>query len=300
MNTVTVVTGANGLVGSRMCDALLTKGETVRAVVRRAGSVEERPGLEEWVGDFTDPAFASAVCAGAHAAVTTVHPMGSDYETQRAVGVDGTAGFARAARDAGVEFLVHISTAAVYAREPDTGDVRESSALVPDTAGDYAVTKRDAEAALEAVTGLTRVMVRPPAILGAGDSSTWNSLVPDHMRDEPEARHAVPDRTFAWVHVNDLAAFVADLVSGRIATSDDPELGPVRGSSTAVTVAAPDARAREYYAAVTQALGVDPIWDDQPAWKGRLMADRARAWGWSPAVSFDEAMAELVTSLSGA
>lgn len=299
MSTITVVTGANGFVGSHVCSALLTRGETVRAVVRRAGSIEARPGLEEWVGDFTDPAFAATVCAGARSAVTTVHPMSSDLATQRKVGVDGTADFARAARDAGVELLVHVSTAAVYEREPHTGDVTESSRLVPDSAGAYAVTKRDAEAALETVTGLTRVCVRPPAILGPGVSSTWNSLVPAQIRDDPQARHAVPERTFAWVHVTDLASFTADIATGRIAASPDPERGPVPGACTGVTVAADHVKVRDYYGAVTAALGVDPAWDDKPGWTGRLLADRAKAWGWSPAVTFDEAMAEWERSWSG-
>ncbi len=102
------------------------------------------------------------------------------------------------------------------------------------------------------------------------------------------------------MHVNDLAAFVADIVAGNVAASDDPQLGPVPGSSTAVTVAAPDVTVRDYYAAVTEALGVAPMWDDKPGWTGRLVADRARAWGWSPAVSFDEAMDGVVTSLRDA
>ncbi|HZJ39501.1 MAG TPA: NAD(P)-dependent oxidoreductase [Demequina sp.] len=299
MNTVTVVAGANGFVGSQICRALLKNGETVRAVVRRAGSMVAHPGLEEWVGDFADPVFATNVCAGARSVVTTVHPMASDFETQRKVGVDGTSDFARAARDAGVELLIHISTAGVYERESDTGDVKESSRLVSDAAGPYAVTKRDAEASLENVTGLTRVFIRPPAILGTGESSTWNSILPAQIRDDEAARHAVPDRTFAWVHVNDLASFAADIATRRVATSNDPEVGPVPGSTTAVNVAAPAAKVRDYYVAVTTALGVAPIWDDQPAWTGRLVADRARAWGWSPTVGLEQAMVELVAPLSG-
>ena len=75
-----------------------------------------------------------------------------------------------------------MSTAAVYDRSPGVGDVDETSALVGDAAGDYAVTKRNADAALGDVDGITRVLLRPPAILGPGESSMWNSLRPAEMR----------------------------------------------------------------------------------------------------------------------
>jgi nucleoside-diphosphate-sugar epimerase len=126
--------------------------------------------------------------------------MGSDYDTQHRVGVEGTTVFARAARDRGVPCLVHISTTAVYDRSPGVGDVNETSALVAEDANAYAVTKRDTDAALSEVDGLTRVIIRPPAILGAGESSVWNSLRPADIRDDEKARRAAPAQSFAWVH----------------------------------------------------------------------------------------------------
>ncbi len=165
-----VVTGANGLVGSRVCATLVERGATVRAVVRRPGTAPVLPGVEEWVGDFADPDFAAAVVAGADSLVTTVHPLGGDGEIQRQVGYDGTLVIAKAAAHAGVGRIVHVSTAAVYDRRPGLGDVDEHSDLAPDDAGDYAVIKRDVDAALAAVDGPTRVLLRPPAILGAGDT----------------------------------------------------------------------------------------------------------------------------------
>ncbi len=294
---IVVVTGANGLVGSRTCAALVERGATVRGVVRRPGAAPA--GVEEWVGDFHDPDLASRVVVGASAVVTTVHPMGSGRDTQHRIAVQGTPVLARAARDAGVGRLVHVSTAAVYDRSPGAGDVDEESPLVSDEANDYAVTKRDTDIALAEVGGLTCVLLRPPAILGPGESSVWNSLRPAAMRDDEGARHALPDQSFAWVHVDDLAAFAADVATGRVPDSTDPATGPVAGACTPVNVAAGPATARDYYETVTAALGVTPVWDDGPAWTGRVLSDRAHAWGWMPAVDVAGALAEIGRGLRG-
>jgi nucleoside-diphosphate-sugar epimerase len=288
-----VVSGANGLVGSRICAAVAERGAVVRAVVRRSGTAPEHDRIKEHVGEFSDPDFAAAVVAGASAVVTTVHPMGADRQTQHRIGVEGTRAFARAARDAGVGLLVHVSTAGVYDRSPGVGDVDERSALVTDDANDYAITKRETDAALAGLDGLTRVLLRPPAILGAGGSSVWNTLRPAELREDESARHAIPEQTFAWVHVDDLATLAADLATGRIPTSSDAERGPVAGGCTVVNVAAGPATVRDYYATVTAALGVEPVWDDGPAWIGRMLANRARGWGWTPTVTLAEALAEI-------
>ena len=292
-----VVTGANGFVGARVCRKLAERRASVRAVVRRSGTAPALDGVEERVGNFGESAFAAEVVDGADAVVTTVHPMASDRQTQDRIGVEATRTFATAARDAGVKTLIHVSTAAVYLRAPGTGDVHEESDLVGDDARDYSVTKRDADAALAAVEGMTRVLVRPPAILGPGETSVWNTLRPLGMRDDEAERHAVPDASFAWVHVDDLATLIADIATGRIAPSDDPARGPVIGGCTPVNVAAGPATQRDYYETVTRALGVAAVWDDEPGWTGSIVADRALDWGWTPTVTLDVALREIETGL---
>jgi 2-alkyl-3-oxoalkanoate reductase len=294
---VVVVTGANGLVGAAVCRALVSRSAQVRAVVRRAGSAPALDGVTEHVGDFADEAFAREVTEGADAVVTTVHPMGSDRETQHRIAVEGTSVLARAARDAGVPRLVHLSTAAVYDRSPGAGDLDESSPLVGDRAGPYAATKRDTDAALAEVDGITRVLLRPPAVLGPGESSLWNRLRPAQMRDDEQARRALRALTFAWVHVDDLVSLVADVASGKTAPSSDPEQGPVQGGCTAVNVAGGPATATDYYGTVCRAIGVDPVWDDGPAWTGRIRTGRAERWGWAATVDLAAALAELETGL---
>ena len=294
---IVVVTGANGLVGSHVVAALRERGATVRAVVRRVGTAPAAAGVEEHIGDFGDPAFAASVVAGADALVTTVHPLGSDRDSQRRVGLDGTLVIAEEAVSAGVPLVVHVSTAAVYDRSPGAGDIAEDSALVGDDANDYAVVKRDVDAALGRLEGATRVLLRPPAILGPGESSVWNTVQPAAIASDESRRHSIADQTFAWVHVDDLAAIAADLATGVIAVGDDASTGPVAGACTPVNVAGGPATQRDYLGAVTSALGLEPTWEDKPAWTGQIRADRARAWGWSPKVSLGDALAELQAGL---
>ncbi|MGJ9422881.1 NAD-dependent epimerase/dehydratase family protein [Aeromicrobium sp. CF3.5] len=295
---VIVVTGANGLVGSHVCAALAERGASVRAIVRTAGTAPQGTDIEERVGEFTDPAFAAETVAGADAVVTTVHPMGSSRDVQEQIGVVGTTTIAQAAADAGVDRLVHISTAAVYERSPQTGDVDESGALVSDDDNDYSVTKRDTDAALAEVDGITRILLRPPAILGAGESSVWNTLRPSAVREHESQRHAVADQSFAWVHVTDLAALAADVAVGQVASSDDPATGPVSGACTPLNVAAAPARVQDYHSTVAGAVGVEPVWDDDAVWTGSIVADRAHAWGWTPTTTLDDALAELRAGLT--
>ncbi|MCF6378012.1 NAD(P)-dependent oxidoreductase [Nocardioides KLBMP 9356] len=294
---IVVVTGANGLVGSHVVSALSERGATVRAVVRRVGTAPDLTGVDEHVGDFGDPVFAAQVVAGSDALVTTVHPLGGDADEQRRIGLDGTLTIASAAGDAGVPLVVHISTAGVYARTPEVGDVTEESDYVPDDANDYSVIKRDIDEALARLGGTTRVLVRPPMILGPGESSVWNTVQPRAMAEDESRRHAVADATAAWVHVRDLADITADLATGAIPLRDDVAAGPVLGGCTPVNVAAPKATWRDYLGTVCDALGVEPVWDDKPAWTGAIRADRAQGWGWSPQVSWDEAMDELKSGL---
>jgi 2-alkyl-3-oxoalkanoate reductase len=286
-----VVTGANGLVGAAVCRALAERSTQVRAVVRRAGSAPVLAGVTEHVGDFADEAFARTVTQGTDAVVTTVHPMGSSREAQHQVGVEGTLVMARAAEEAGVARLVHVSTAGVYDRSAGVGDVAEDGDLLAQGNGAYADTKNRADAALAEVEGLTTVLVRPPAILGPGETSVWNTLRPRAMVDGE--RRGNPRQTFSWVHVDDLAAFIADVATGAVPTADDPERGPVVGGTTAVIVAGDPATWRDYLGTVTDALGVEPEWTDEPAWTGRLRTDRARTWGWAPRVGLAQALEEL-------
>jgi 2-alkyl-3-oxoalkanoate reductase len=93
------------------------------------------------------------------------------------------------------------------------------------------------------------------------------------------------------VHVDDLAGFLGDVATGRI--------GPTDAACTAVNVAAAPATIRDYVGTVMGELGLEPVWEDRPAWTGQILADRARAWGWAPDVDLDRALAEIAAGLRG-
>lgn len=292
-----VVTGANGLVGAAVCHALVERGAAVRALVRRGGTAPVLEGVHEHVGDLTDPDVIRAVCTDADAFVHTVHPMGEDDAAQQRA-VEWATGVAQGAREAQVPLFVHVSSTAVYEREADTGDVDENSTLAADTANIYAVTKRDTDLALTEVEGMTRVIVRPTAILGPGSTSVWNTVRPRLIRTDASARTDDPNRTFGWVHVRDLAGLIADLATGRFPFADDPSAGPVEGGVTAVNAVSGCVPMGEYLGPVARAVGVEPVWETREAFRARLRAERARAWGWAPRVTFEEAMEELTSGLA--
>ncbi|GAB3266475.1 hypothetical protein GCM10027425_32890 [Alteromonas gracilis] len=295
-----LVTGANGLVGSYVVAELVSRGVPVRALVRRPGTAPEAPGVEEVVGDFTDPGTASSVVEDVAAVLTLAHPMAAEAGEQERVAVTGTAGLVEAAVGAGVRRAVHLSTAGVYDRTAGVGDVAEDAALVGDDASAYAVAKLRTDDALSRIAGVTGVLVRPPAILGVSDASVWNVRRPEDIRrDDPAARRH-PEATFAWVHARDLAVLLADLVLGDIAEAEDAEAGPVAGVWTPVNAAAPPARWRDYHGTVGEALGVPITWSEEPGWTGCIRTERAARWGWSTSVSLADALTELADGLRGA
>src|SRR2546423_13845649 len=111
-----LVTGASGLVGSRVVEALGAGGETVRALVRPASRAAAlRLGAEAVAGDVTDPAVWQRAAHGVRAIVhaAAIVQRRASWERYVAVNVEGTRLAAAAARAARAR-PIHISSVAVY------------------------------------------------------------------------------------------------------------------------------------------------------------------------------------------
>jgi nucleoside-diphosphate-sugar epimerase len=289
-----LVTGANGFVGARMVRRLAAGGARVRAMVRREATAEVAgiDGATEVIGDPVEgpdlQRFASGCDAIVHCAATAT----DDLPAARRVNRDGTRNVVEAALAGHVGRLVHISTTSVYDRDRADGEVDEDTPLVAE--GDaYSLSKAEAEREVLAgmQRGLAATILRPPAVLGWGPTSTWGQWFPARVAagDVPFTPH--PDATHAWVHVDDLTD------AAVVALADDRAVGRT------YQVIGGQGTWRDYLEAVLDIVGdaSDPFAGGaRPPWTGRYRTGRIREeLGFSPQRSLADAMRETAEHRHG-
>jgi dihydroflavonol-4-reductase len=175
-----VITGASGLVGGNLAEALLQQGHRVRATRRASTRVDHLDDLAiEWAdADLGQPRRLADAFAGAdvvfHCAahVTTRRGVSSEMT---AANVTGTAHVLEAARAARVPRLVHTSTVAAVGLSVDGAPCTEEATWNFDQAGlldGYAITKRRSEELVReaAEGGLDAVIVNPTYMFGPRDA----------------------------------------------------------------------------------------------------------------------------------
>ena len=170
-----LVTGATGFIGGRLAEVLaLRDGWKVRALVHNPARASRLAGLpvEMVVGEVSGSADASKLVEGCDAVVHCA--FGKTWGDTRKivdVTVGGTRQLALAARAAGVERFVHISTFAVHDLMKE-GVIDEGAPICRQKSDPgstiYAATKADAEDAIrqEAAAGLSAMIIRLPNVYG--------------------------------------------------------------------------------------------------------------------------------------
>ena len=178
-----LVTGANGFIGTTLCNRLMADGSSVRAAVRRSTAIV--PGTVPVVlGDLSGSTRWDEALEGVTHVVhlaARVHVMRDvsrdSREEFRRVNVEATLALARQAADARVQRFVFVSSIKV------NGEGRERPYTERDASSPrdpYAESKWEAEEGLRRVereTGLAVTIVRPPLVYGPGVQANFRRLM---------------------------------------------------------------------------------------------------------------------------
>lgn len=205
-----LVTGATGFLGQALLPRLVDRGDAVRVLERRPGSAPDVAGVERATGDVTDPATLPAALDGVecviHMAGLVSHAE-ADRERLMRVNVGGTEHVLAAARAAGVERVVHVSSIAAVGTTSDPERPLDEDAPYSATAVayPYPLSKRLGEqAALAAAAqGQDVTVANPGHVLGRGDV---NGISTFHIRKilTGELRLTLPGG-ITYVDVGDVA-----------------------------------------------------------------------------------------------
>lgn len=180
--TTIAVTGATGFLGRYVVEALLRRGARVIGVVRNPDRVPQlvARGVEMRQADLGSRdalawGFDGAAAIVSNAALFSLRSR--NVAAHEAANIRGTENVFRAAADAGVRRIVHVSSVAVYAgrSENTTEDAPQLGPESPRTfTNTYSLSKAISEQrawALAAEHGIGLTCVRPCAIYGAFDSN---------------------------------------------------------------------------------------------------------------------------------
>ena len=208
------VFGGTGFVGRHVVRALVRKGYRVRAATRRpdlAGHLQPMGGVGQIHAVQANLRYPQSVARAIEGSAAVVNLVGvlvkSGRQTFDAVHVDGGRVVAKAARDAGVTHVVHVSAIGADARSQ--GHYGRSKA-----AGEAAVLEQFPDA----------VILRPSIVFGAED--TFFNRFADMARMSPLMPLIGGGRTrFQPVYVGDVAAAIVAAVEGKGKPGTVYELG---------------------------------------------------------------------------
>lgn len=210
MSAPVLVTGATGFLGHTLCPYLVERGYRLRALARHSSEWEFlRPlGVELTWGDVRDPGAVHKAVEGCQA---VAHAAGKfrfwgQREDFFAVNLEGTRNALEAARQAGVERFIYISTIAVVG-VPRHGVVIDEK-YPPAPHDDYQRSKLAAEQLVlryHQEHRLPTLVLRPGAFYGPGSRYAFNRLFfEDPLKGLPLRVHGGRRISFP-VYIRDVA-----------------------------------------------------------------------------------------------
>jgi nucleoside-diphosphate-sugar epimerase len=214
-----VVTGATGFVGAHTAAALHGAGHELRLLVRdpakaaRVGAAAGFPTRDLVMGDITDRDVVARAVDGADA---VVHAAGSvtldprHAAEARTVNVDGTAAVLRAAVEAGLDPVVHVSSTS--ALDPFLGPLTAESPVA--NGSGYAASKAGAEELarqLQAQGAPVRISY-PAGVIGPAAGESLGETSTAMARFVAAGVLPTPDASLSLIDVRDVAEVHARLL----------------------------------------------------------------------------------------
>jgi nucleoside-diphosphate-sugar epimerase len=184
-----LVTGANGFVGSAVCETVAKRGHQVLALTRQPVSllISEHSAQDicRLEANFDDISSVQKHLAGCDAIVhcaARVHQVREvaldPLYAYRRVNTQATLNLARAAAQAGVRRFVFLSSVKVNGEFTTPGQLFSSSQAAPQDP--YGISKWEAEQGLREIakqTGLEVVIIRPPLVYGPGVKANFLTMM---------------------------------------------------------------------------------------------------------------------------
>ena len=310
----TLITGANGFVGLRLCEEARRLGWMVRGAVRtpfQFGRGIEQAAVGSIDGGTDWTAALRQIDVVIHLAAR-VHVLHNDSLDPLAeflkVNFHGTENLANQAARAGVKRLVYVSSIKVNGEVTLQGaKFTEDGPTVPQDP--YGVSKWQAEQALHQIaqsTGLEVVIIRPPLVYGPGVKANFAALMRAVQGGWPLALGSVQNRR-SLVALDNLVDLILTCVSHPSAANQTFLVSDGHDLSTTELV-----RGLARAAGVSARLLPVPVWalqagaallgkrDAMQRLCGNLQVDISKArslLGWMPPVSVDEGLRRAVAGL---
>jgi dihydroflavonol-4-reductase len=216
-----LVTGASGFIGGHLCRVLLAQGHQVRAFHRPTSDLRLLADLpvEHALGDLTQPETLDAALEGIDVVFHAAALLGSNNPARHyAITVEGTRTLLHVALRAGVQRVVHTSSAVALGVPPRPFRTAASPNYVmdethtwnyPPQRWPYAYAKYLAEMEVQRAVaqGLDCVIVNPTLVLGAGDHYRLNRSIIIQV-----ARRRIPFLTSGGLN----AVHIHDVVDGHL------------------------------------------------------------------------------------
>lgn len=204
-----LITGATGLLGGYLLQALQQRGEQIRALVLPVENAEKliARGVEVMQGDVTDASGLAPVVKDIDiifhlAGMMGVNRLLADY---RLVNVTGSENLYRAAQAAGVRRFIHTSSHTVYGLGYGRF-LTEKDALRPDP-DPYSITKAEGDRLMRRLmlnSDMETVILRPGTFFGPGDRLHFGRIA-QRMKNGKGAIIGRGDNALPFCYVTDVA-----------------------------------------------------------------------------------------------